>query len=342
MLKKPPLVSVVMSVYNGGLYLQEAIDSILSQRYNNFEFIIIDDGSSDHTESIILTNYDNRIRYFRNEVNKGLIYSLNFAIEQARGEFIARMDADDIATIDRIEQQIDFLISNPDHGICGTNYIQIDRNGKLISKVSLPLTNIDAQTFLFFGNCFCHSSMIIRASLIRLFQYRAEFLVCEDYDLWSRMAKKTKVANLPHFSILYRIHEQNISIQKKQTMHNGIVKINARFLNECGMNYTQEELTLHANFLQYNYLFYKEQTDIIALQLWLLKLIGHLEKSKEINKDLALKTILYKWISICFNVRNFKKLLINPFFQKFRIVYIRCMLKKMVQGIMYKRILDAY
>ena len=94
--------------------------------------------------------------------------------------------------------------------------------------------------------------------------------------------------------------------------------------------------------MQYNYLFYKEQTYIIALQVWLLKLIGHLEKSNVINKDLALKTILYKWISICFNVRNFKKLLINPFFQKFRIVYIRCMLKKMSQGIMYKRILDAY
>ena len=342
MLKQHPLVSVVMPVYNGGLYLQEAIDSILSQRYKNIEFIIVNDGSNDHTESIILSNYDNRIRYFINKSNKGLIYSLNFAIEQAQGEFIARMDADDVATEDRIEQQVSFLMSNPEYGICGTNFIQIDTNGKLISKVSLPQTNRDAQTFLFFGNCFCHSSMMIKSSLIRIFQYREEFLVCEDYDLWSRMAKKTKVANLPHFSTFYRMHDKSFSAQEKQTMHKGIAKINARFLNDSGMKFTNDELLIHANFLQYNHQFYKENSAIDALQSWLLKLIGHLEKREDINSELAVKTILYKWISICFNAGNFKMLLLNPFFQRFRFLYFKCFIKKMVQSITYRRLLNAY
>ena len=342
MLKQPPLVSVVMPVYNGGLFLQEAIDSILSQRYKNLEFIIVNDGSNDNSESIILSNYDNRIRYFSNLCNKGLIYSLNFAIEQANGEFIARMDADDVATSDRIEQQVEFLLTHLDHGICGTNFIQIDTNGKLISKVSLPQTNKDAQTFLFFGNCFCHSSIMIKASLIRLFQYREEYLVCEDYDLWSRIAQKTKVANLPHFSTFYRMHEKNFSIQERQTMHKGIAKINARFLSDSGIKFTQDELVTHANFLQYNYHFYKENNEIYALKVWLIKLIGHLEKREDINNELALKTILYKWISICFNARNFKMLLVNPFFLKFRFLYIKCFTKKMIQSITYRRLLNAY
>lgn len=342
MLQQQPLVSVVMPVYNGGLFLQESIDSILAQKYTHFEFIIINDGSTDHTESIVLSNYDDRIRYYRNVTNKGLIYSLNYALDRANGEYIARIDADDVATSNRLENQIAFLLNNTDHGICGTNFIQIDRNGKLISKVFLPLTDEDAQTLLFFGNVFCHSSMMIRASLIQSFQYRAEFLVCEDYDLWSRLAKKTKVANLPDFSTLYRIHENNFSTKERQTMNNVILKINERFLKEWNIQYTQDELIIHANFLQYNYSFYNDGQELVDLQRWLIKLIYYVEKMKGMNKELAFKTILCRWISICFNVKNYKVLLFNPFFKRFRAMYLKCMMEKVLQKMMHKKVLNAY
>lgn len=342
MLQKQPLVSVVMPVYNGGLFLQESIDSILAQKYKHFEFIIVNDGSTDNTEAIVLSNYDDRIRYFRNVTNKGLIYSLNYAINRANGEYIARIDADDIATSDRIENQIVFLMSNTDYGICGTNFIQIDRKGKLISKVSLPLSNEDAQTLLFFGNVFCHSSMMIRANLIRSFQYRSEFLVCEDYDLWSRMAKKTKVANLPGFSTLYRMHGNNFSVKERQTMNRVISKINERFLKEWNIKYTQDELLIHANFLQYNYQLYKDEQELAQLQKWLIKLIYYLEKKKGMNNHLALKTILCRWISICVNVKNYKMLLFNPFFQRFRVLYCKCVMEKVMQSVPYNKVLNAY
>jgi glycosyltransferase involved in cell wall biosynthesis len=342
MLPQQPLVSVVMPVYNGGLFLQESIDSILAQKYRHFEFIIVNDGSTDHTESIILSNYDDRIRYFRNETNKGLIYSLNYAIDRANGEYIARIDADDVAITDRIENQIAFLLNNTDYGICGTNFIQIDRNGKLISKVSLPLSDEDAQTLLFFGNVFCHSSMMIRANLIRLYQYRDEYLVCEDYDLWSRIAKQTKVANLPGFSTLYRMHGNNFSVKERQTMNKVISKINERFLKEWNIQYTQDELIIHANFLQYNYPLYKDEQEVADLQRWLIKLIWYLEKMKGMNNDLAMKSILSRWISICFNVKNYKMLLFNPFFQRFRALYLKCMMEKIFNKMLYKKMLHAY
>ena len=116
-----PLVSVLMSVYNGDRYLDEAIDSILSQTYENFEFIIINDGSTDHTKDILssYSNQDNRIRVFHQK-NHGLTFSLNRGLELSRGKYVARMDADDISSPRRLEEQINYLRANPEVGVLGT------------------------------------------------------------------------------------------------------------------------------------------------------------------------------------------------------------------------------
>lgn len=133
-----PKVSVVMSVYNGEKYLPETIDSILNQTFKDFEFIIINDGSTDKTAKILTSYDDPRIRIF-NQENMGLTKSLNRAISLAKGEYIARMDADDISYPERLKKQVDYLNKNPDIGLVGSKYIRIDKRGRKIDEINVPI-----------------------------------------------------------------------------------------------------------------------------------------------------------------------------------------------------------
>jgi glycosyltransferase involved in cell wall biosynthesis len=133
-----PRISVVMSVYNGEKYLRQAIESILQQTYTDFEFIIIDDGSTDSSREIIQSYDDKRIRLVINEQNIGLTKSLNKGIRLAKGEFIARMDADDISLPQRFEKQVAYLDSHPEVGVLGTYANIIDHRGKIINNIIFP------------------------------------------------------------------------------------------------------------------------------------------------------------------------------------------------------------
>ena len=117
------LVSVIMPVYNGALYLREAIDSILSQTHTNLELIIINDGSNDNSEEIILSYEDNRIRYIINEKNSGICVTLNKGLDIAKGKYIARMDCDDISCPERLQMQIEYMEQNPSIGVLGSDII---------------------------------------------------------------------------------------------------------------------------------------------------------------------------------------------------------------------------
>ncbi|HGF9542707.1 TPA: glycosyltransferase family 2 protein, partial [Acinetobacter baumannii] len=132
------LVSVVLPAYNAELYLKEAIDSVLSQTFTDFELIILNDGSIDRTEEIILSYNDSRIVYVKNEKNLGLIGTLNKGINLAKGKYIARMDADDICLPERFKKQVDFLEKNNEIDLIGTNAIKINNNGDRIGVINMP------------------------------------------------------------------------------------------------------------------------------------------------------------------------------------------------------------
>ena len=153
-----PLVTVLMAVYNGEKYLREAIESILDQTYTNFEFLIINDGSSDRTEEIILSYNDKRIRYIKNEQNLKLIASLNKGLDLAKGEFIARMDADDISLPERLEKQINFLEKHPEIGLLGSwvRTLGLTNNRNIIFKQGHNTIRIQ----LLFNNFFHHPSVV--------------------------------------------------------------------------------------------------------------------------------------------------------------------------------------
>jgi glycosyltransferase involved in cell wall biosynthesis len=210
-----PTISVVMSVYNAEHYLKDAIESVLQQTYGNFEFIIINDGSSDGSLKII-QDYklkDHRIVLINRE-NRGLIASLNEGLSIAKGKYIARMDADDICIPSRLEKQLIFLENNPEFGVVGSRAVSIDGDGKVIRKLNPPKMDFLIKSMLLFGNCIIHPSVMInRKNLSNELYYSSEFLHAEDYELWSRVSKKNrgKFYILGEPLIFYRIVKTSIS-----------------------------------------------------------------------------------------------------------------------------------
>lgn len=194
-----PKISVVMPVYNTKeKYLREAIESILNQTYSDFEFIIINDGSTNNAEDVILSYKDKRIKYFKQE-NKGVANTLNYGFDIAQGEYIARMDSDDISLPNRFEKQIKFLEENKDIAILGSWHEEFHKQH--IRKPSYEIKLLD----LFRGNLVSHPTIMLRKNDLDKYQLRYDpSFTCEDYELWSRIARYLKFHNLQEVLLKYR------------------------------------------------------------------------------------------------------------------------------------------
>lgn len=207
-----PKVSVIMPVYNGGLYIQKAIRSILNQTYNNFEFIIIDDDSTDKTRKIIQSFNDRRIILIKNKQQIGVAKCLNIALNKVNSKYIARMDADDISKLKRLEIQLKYLLNHSDVGVVGSSVDLIDSNGKVYGNKQYLFKKNDIQNQLLKRNIIIHPTVMFQKKLIDKYGgYDVDLNGAEDYDLWLRLAKHTKIINLPDKLLKYRIHPENVS-----------------------------------------------------------------------------------------------------------------------------------
>jgi glycosyltransferase involved in cell wall biosynthesis len=222
---KEPVISVIFSVFNGALYLKEAVESILNQTFEDFEFIIVDDGSTDATPKILDMFTDSRIIRLHNEKNLGLVKSLNKALAVARGELIARMDADDISNPERFQKQLVYLKQHPEVGVLGTAMAQVDEQGRSISVLILPLQHELILWQTIFGCAIFHATVMMRRrELVAVGGYDVNFLHTEDIELWSRLLGRTKFANLPEVLYTRRLHPRSIiSTQSASQYRNGMI-----------------------------------------------------------------------------------------------------------------------
>lgn len=212
------LVSVAMSVFNGAKYLSESVESVLSQTLGDFEFIIVDDGSTDGTPGILdeISSRDRRVRIIRNASNIGLTKSLIRAAGISQGKYIARQDADDVSLPDRLQKQFDFLEANPAYGAVGTSAAVIDDKGDVIRRASVPRHWLLIRLVLKFGNCFLHGSMMLRRSdYLEAGGYREAFAMGQDFDLWLRISSLKKMGNLKEELYLWRETSGSISSMKR-------------------------------------------------------------------------------------------------------------------------------
>lgn len=287
----PPVISVLMAIYNGERFAKEAIESILDQTFTDFELILIDDCSNDNTLQIMKQYDDPRVVIIENERNLGLARSLNRGLEVAHGKYIARMDADDISMPDRFSKQIEYLEKHFDIDVCGSWIESIDKNGNLIifGKSKPPLSSNVINCYLLFQNPVVHPTVIFRN---RIFQkidpYNPEFNIAQDYDLWTRTIGNYKIANMPEFLLKYRIHGNNLSYNFEKTL-----------LEEYKIRKNVIEIFLKSKFSAYEDKVFiqwitgfpnKKMNDILEIDVLILKLyqqyIGNITLSKDELKEI--------------------------------------------------------
>lgn len=210
-----PAIAVAMSVYNAERFLDEAVASVRAQTFADFEFLIVNDGSSDGSAAILARHAaeDSRIKVFARE-NRGLVASLNELVVAARAPLIARMDADDICEPERFARQITFLHEHPDYGVVGSWTTDIGPDGQPLTKSGgeQPLSHADFVARIGKGSLLCHPTAMMRRELVlAVGGYHAAFAHCEDFDLWLRLASITRLGNVPERLLRYRHYDEQVS-----------------------------------------------------------------------------------------------------------------------------------
>lgn len=216
-----PIVSIILPTYNWKKkWISQSIDSVLNQSFKNFEFIIINDCSTNDIEKTILEykKEDKRIVYIKNEKNLKLTKTLNKALSYAKWKYIARIDDDDIRiNKDKLEKQVKFMEENQDYWLCwASKVINICENWKIISTINLRTSDLDIRNSILQTNQFAHSSLLIRKSILdKVWVYNPKYNKAEDYELWCRIGIKSKFANLNGIWLKYRINTNWVSIKNQ-------------------------------------------------------------------------------------------------------------------------------
>lgn len=290
-------VSVIMPAFNAENHIKEAIDSILSQSFSNFEFIIIDDGSIDSTNQIVkeYAKNDKRIKLIKNTDIKGVTGALNTGLKAAIGEYIVRMDADDIALPQRLQRQVDFMDKNPEFGLAGSWY---EMFGDLQGTRELSVdTNLIQVTMLFHG-ALAHPTTIFRRELFsgHDLHYDTQFKYGQDYDLWVRASKVTKITNIPEVLLKYRIHKKNVGTQHSYEQTKSAKAVRRAQILGLGIYPTFEEVEFHEAIA--NWAYSKDKYFAERSLMWFEKLIAFNNLKKIFDEETFVKYLYTKWLDI--------------------------------------------
>lgn len=241
-----PLVTVLMPAFNASPYLREAVDSILAQTLDDFELLVVDDGSSDDTLAILRGYDDPRIRVEALPVNQGVTEALNRGLDLARGRFIVRMDSDDISLPARLEQQVRFLDENPEVGVCGGSIHGFNDKREFEPAKPRRQRHEGMACTLPFGTVLLHPTVIFRAELFADgLRYDPDYPHAEDYELWCRLARITQLAVLPEIVLRYRMHGRSVSSRFHRIQMETTRRIRIREVRAIGVEPTPEDEVLH-------------------------------------------------------------------------------------------------
>jgi glycosyltransferase involved in cell wall biosynthesis len=294
-----------MCVYNGQEFLTEAVQSVLSQTFTSFEFIVVNDGSTDGSAAILLSFNDPRIRIIENVRNLGLIRSLNIGLEAARGELIARMDADDICVPERFAKQVDFLDRDPDIGLCGT-WLQIIGEDQ---RYTFPLTHEEIKVALLEYNPIAHPSIMFRSRVIKEagLTYDIDFPGAEDYELWTRAIFLTKFANIPEPLLFYRKHSQQVTQNKKDEVAATSGKIKIGLLKSLAICPGERESVIHSFLFNDQFKEYRTAAILEEADEWLYRIFSANRRVKQFDDGLFLALWKTKLFVTCIDRYDLKK-----------------------------------
>ena len=300
-----PKISIIMATYNTDkTILKQSIDSILNQTYNNFEFIIIVDGDCEDIK-IVKEYSDDRIKIIKNEKNMGLPTSLNIGIENSSGEYIARMDSDDIAISNRLEIQLNYMEKHKNIDISGMFVKTFGDEVKDIINSLYDFESIKCQ--IFYSTTLIHPSVMIRRKFLldNNLKYNDHFKYSQDFDFWSRCSRFGNIAVIPKFGLNYRVHKNQISTAKKEQQLEYFKEI---LLNNLQLFYSEDESLKKLNSIlilngkiELNVDNYKELSDFIdeLIQLNLKLKIFNFKKFK--------KNLYYRYFSLIVKNKQINK-----------------------------------
>ncbi len=276
-----PLISVIIPCYNSENWIKAAIQSVMNQTWENLEILVFNDGSTDSSTEILksLSLQDSRLKILGDGQNHGIVYALNYMLDVAKGEYIARMDSDDICAHNRIEEQIYFLKKNY-YDACGSWFQEI---GLGFSKIiRWPHKESALRAAMLFQNTILHPSFIAHRKLYERYKYRDDYQLAEDYDLFVRAMQDFRIANIPKPLLYYRRHIQQATQAKRPEMEivTQLIRLNALKLSNVEIN--EEELYTHNLIRAPQSIIAME--DFEKIENWLLKLVNSFEdeEAKEV------------------------------------------------------------
>jgi len=314
MINKNPKVTVLMPVYNGEKYLREAIESILNQTFTDFEFLIVNDGSTDKSEEIINSYKDSRIRLVNNEMNKGVVFSLNKGLDLAKGKYVVRMDNDDISLPKRLETQVEFMKKHPEIGVAGAWAKTIGNKNKKYIKTYFNIEKIKAN--LLFGTSVIHPSVIIDKERINKYnlRYSENCRYAEDYDLWSRSIKYFSITNINKVLLLYRDHDSNLSkIVSKENIQTSVQIRKKQLKENLDIDPSNEDMIIHQSIYRPKNI--NLQDYLKRKEMWFNKLIEQNKKTKFYKEPEFSQVLAQRWLKIC-SVNSNKDFKIFKYFWK--------------------------
>lgn len=277
-------ISVIMSVYNGETYLEEAIESIIKQTFGDWELIVINDCSTDMTGEILsrFSKMDKRIRVYTNEVNLRLPASLNKAISMCSGKYIARMDADDICLPDRLEKQYNFMEKHADTALSSCRFMTL-KNGIYASGGAGGRCDNDAlRAMLLVSNPILHPGVIARAELMRRLKYDESLTCTEDLELWTRtVMANEKIEILPECLLIYRLHDKQITSTTVKKQHEEVQEIQKKYYSAFLGNMSEAMREFYIRGV-----YFREEPDVhkfLAYAKWLKKASVGSFKNRDIS-----------------------------------------------------------
>ncbi len=294
-----PLVSVIMPVCNASAYLYEALNSTLYQTYKNIEVVIVDDACTDDSMDIVHSFYDKRIRVIRNTENIGLAASLNKAIQLAHGEYLARMDADDIAFPDRIEKQVTFFEQHPEVDVLGTAMQYIGHSTYLNF---FPEHHEACKSFLVFNVCFGHPSVMLRKHVFssRDNFYKAEYKqYSEEFDLWCRLVDRFRFHNLPEVLLYYRTFPPSIKGEAESFRKRNSAEVRRGYLSRKLNHFTEEEFAVHLKASQMESV--DNLTALEQVDKWFSKLLSLNQQHLVFENSGFERQLAQRFFEICYH-----------------------------------------
>lgn len=294
----PPILSVLMPVFNSEKFVADAIKSILHQTFKDFEFLILDDASTDRSLEIVkdFEEQDSRIKAFQNEKNLGVVESRNKLINFSKGKYIAWIDSDDIALENRFEEEIKFLEKHPEIGMVGAYPVIIDEKGKKTGKWWFETNPQKLKIELFFHSPFLSSSVIIRKSRLPQDFYDSKFPVAEDFDLYSKISEYSEIANIAKFLVKYRINSKGLSKSYTEKMEQLSVQVIKEHAERLGIKLEENTIKNLRKAKKASKIAFKE---IAEIEKSLISLKDLLSNNNHFDKKAVCEVIQKYWFETC-------------------------------------------